>query len=57
METGTRKSEDSPVVSARIRNSLFITGNRKGDNADLDQENRKQQEGMDQRTAGKDIYI
>jgi hypothetical protein len=25
-EIGTRKSEDSPVVSARILNSLFLTG-------------------------------
>jgi hypothetical protein len=40
-----------------VANSLFITENRKEDNVDLDQENRKQQEGMDQRTAGKDIYI
>jgi hypothetical protein len=32
-----------------VANSLFITGNWKEDNVDLDQENRKQQEGMDQR--------
>jgi hypothetical protein len=40
-----------------VANSLFITGNWKEENADLDQGNWRQQNGMDQRNTGKDIYI